>query len=583
MAQSRKKKTMKDLDEARRIFEELGSDAMAGKAEKKSEAIEKELPGSEIGTLYEISKTLTSILEIGPLLERILDLAIQEVSAERGLIILFDTQKGEPEVVAARNVEKETETDAIQYSLSIVKEAGKGASVIATDATADDRYRNKQSILLYNIRSLMCVPMILRENVMGTVYLDNRSFTSSFDDSDLRFLESFANQAALAVDNARLYERLKEENILLREAVQETFGFEQIIGRSAPMEKVFKVLYKVIDSPSSVMLLGESGTGKELIAKAIHYNGIRKDKNFVAINCAALPSELLESELFGHVRGAFSGAASDKKGLMETADGGTIFFDEISELDFNLQAKLLRAVEESSIRRVGDTRPRTIDVRIICASNKNLKDEVEKEKFRKDLYYRLNVITIHLPTLRERPDDIPVLSEYFLDKMNRKLVKDLKGFEAEVLERFSAYHWPGNVRELENIIERAVVLADGPKISLDDLPEDIPLLSDGAGTKDANHAQAVTLFKAMADGGQKFWDVIRKPFLDREISRNLVKEVVMLGLMRTEGSYKKLAELFNVGDQYKKFHGFLKNNDCHVKRDELPSPGNDLPSRGKEF
>jgi DNA-binding NtrC family response regulator len=270
--------------------------------------------------------------------------------------------------------------------------------------------------------------------------------------------------------------QLRREVTHLRREVYKEYSFHQILGKSRPMQEVFELIRRVADSPSNLLITGESGTGKELVAKAIHYNSDRRDRPFVAVNSAAIPEQLLESELFGHMRGAFTDAKADRPGLFEEAQKGTLFLDEISELPLMLQAKLLRAIQEREIRRVGSTKSIPVDVRIIAATNLNLADEVKAKHFREDLYYRLNVIEIRLPPLRDRRDDIPLLVETFLHKCAKANRKPLQGISESSLALLIDYSWPGNVRELENIIERAVTLARGEKI----MPEDLPATVQGS-------------------------------------------------------------------------------------------------------
>ena len=269
---------------------------------------------------------------------------------------------------------------------------------------------------------------------------------------------------------------LRQEVTRLRKAVHKEYSFHQILGKSKAMQGVFDLIKRVADSPTNVLITGESGTGKELVAKAIHFNSDRKDAPFIPVNCAAIPEQLLESELFGHMRGAFTDAKFDKRGLFEEAQKGTLFLDEISELPLMLQAKLLRAIQEREIRRVGANKPVPVDVRIIAATNLNLGEEVKGKRFRDDLYYRLNVIELKLPPLRDRREDIPLLVDAFLKKCGEARSKEVKGVSEAALAMLMDYAWPGNVRELENVIERAVTLTRGDKIS----PDDLPLAVQGA-------------------------------------------------------------------------------------------------------
>ncbi|MGA6829361.1 sigma-54-dependent transcriptional regulator [Nitrospira sp. NS4] len=272
------------------------------------------------------------------------------------------------------------------------------------------------------------------------------------------------------VERAVRESALRREVSRLRKEVHKEYSFHHILGKSKAIQGVFDLIRRVADGPTNVLITGESGTGKELVAKAIHYNSDRKDAPFVPVNCAAIPEQLLESELFGHMRGAFTDAKADKRGLFEEAQKGTLFLDEISELPLMLQAKLLRAIQEKEIRRVGANKPVAVDVRIIAATNLHLAEEVKMKRFRDDLYYRLNVIELKLPPLRERREDIPILVEAFLKKCAEARGKHVKGVSESALAMLMDYDWPGNVRELENVIERAVTLSRGETISPDDLP-----------------------------------------------------------------------------------------------------------------
>jgi len=267
--------------------------------------------------------------------------------------------------------------------------------------------------------------------------------------------------------------RLHEEVIRLRKEVAKEYQFSNIIGKSKPMQAIFQLIRRVSLSTSNILITGESGTGKELVAKALHYNSPRKDRPFIAINCAAIPGTLLESELFGHVRGAFTDAHCDKRGMFEEASGGTLFLDEIDEVELDLQPKLLRAIQEKNIRRVGATRTISVDIRIISATNSNLMEEVKAKRFRDDLYYRVNVIEMELPPLRKRKEDIPLLVDFFVNRYALAWQKQISGFSETAMDLLMNYAWPGNVRELESVIERAITLTQSERITADDLPPSI--------------------------------------------------------------------------------------------------------------
>lgn len=279
-----------------------------------------------------------------------------------------------------------------------------------------------------------------------------------------------ADEMILTLKKAEERERLKSENLRFKQALQAEYDFKNIIAKSHQMLEIFQLIKKVADYNTTILITGGSGTGKELVARALHYNGNRKDKPFIAVNCGAIPENLLESELFGHVKGAFTDAVRNKNGLFEEADGGTIFLDEIGELPKDLQVKLLRVIQEGELRRVGDSKSRKIDVRIIAATAKDLMEEIKKDNFREDLFYRLNVVPIKIPPLRERQGDIPLLVNHFMERYAKKFGKAVKNISDMAMNLLMSYAWPGNVRELENIIERAVILEDTEVIREENLP-----------------------------------------------------------------------------------------------------------------
>jgi len=289
------------------------------------------------------------------------------------------------------------------------------------------------------------------------------------------------DEVILTLRKAEERERLQKENVRLKGEIKKEYQFSNIVAKSPHMMEIFNTIRKIADYKTTCLLLGDSGTGKELIARAIHYNSSRADKPFITVNCGAIPENLLESELFGHMKGSFTGAIRTKKGLFEEADQGTLFLDEIGELPLLLQVKLLRALQEEEIRRVGDVSPIKVNVRIVAATVKDLAKEVEQGTFREDLFYRLNVLPIFLPSLRERKEDIPLLVDYFVEKYNKKLAVKVKNIGPEVMNVFMEYDWPGNVRELENTIERAMVLTTGDRIQAENLPASVRT-SQGAST-----------------------------------------------------------------------------------------------------
>ncbi|UCE20618.1 MAG: sigma 54-interacting transcriptional regulator [Gemmatimonadota bacterium] len=425
---------------------------------------------NHLDALLAISQEINSIQKIDPLLTTVMDRAMQALQAERGFLILRDSDSGDMAVKIARNISDESIKDTTEISTSVVQSILKnGQPVLTHDAQEDPRFKGSESVVFHGILSVACVPLRIKEQLIGCIYVDSRSQRRMFTQESLAFLTAFANQAAIAIENAQLYEKLRAENIRLKKEVREKFRFEGIIGQSSKMRQILDIVERISDSDVSVLIQGESGTGKELIARAIHYNGSRKEGPFVAQYCGALTETLLESELFGHKKGSFTGAAEDKKGLFEAADNGTFFLDEIGDISPNIQTKLLRVLQEGEIKRVGETQTRRVDVRIISASNKDLAHEVKKGLFREDLYYRLNVISIHMPPLRERKEDIPLLTQHFFEKYCHTSGKPIERIASKTMDTLLTYHWPGNVRELENTIERAIVLARGSTIRSEDL------------------------------------------------------------------------------------------------------------------
>lgn len=321
----------------------------------------------------------------------------------------------------------------------------------------------------FTTKSMICVPLRTRKGFLGVLYALNKE-SGAFTEREEKILEIISGTIAVSLENARLYGELKDhvhalerEKQLLLSQVHARSGFNEIIGSSAPMRRMFDLMEKVLDTTTTVLIQGETGTGKELIAKVIHYNGPLKDRPFVAENCGALPENLLESELFGHVRGAFTGAISDKKGLFEIADGGTIFLDEIGEMSPMMQVKLLRVLQEGQFRPVGGSSSRQVKVRVVASTNRNLSAEISKGQFREDLYYRINIFQITPPPLRQRKDDILALANHFLAKYAKKNARPIPVLTPQALDLMMQFDWPGNVRELENEMERAITMAAGGK------------------------------------------------------------------------------------------------------------------------
>ena len=411
--------------------------------------------------LYDVSRELTTERDVKVLLDRILGNLLAVYSAERVLVALKNgTPKGfEVDAVRHHNVEAD---DAEELSRGIIRRVIEtNEPVLSMDALIDDRLNRFQSVIDYHIRSVLSVPVFhLNEGVMGALYVDHRGLGNAFSEEDQTFLQAFANLVGVALVNARMYEQLEERAQYLQQEVERRHQFDDLVGQSDAMQAIYYLIETATKSDIPVLVQGETGTGKELAARAIHYNSTRKDRRFLSQNCAAFSPELLQSELFGHKKGAFTGATEDHKGIFEVANGGTVFLDEIADAPPQLQKNLLRVLEEGKVRRVGETEDRAVDVRIIAATNRNLKKEVEKGSFREDLYYRLHGIQIDMPPLQERIEDVPLLAEHLLIRAKEDANKSVGGLTVGAIRALTSRDWSGNVRELENKIRLAVALAE---------------------------------------------------------------------------------------------------------------------------
>ena len=392
---------------------------------------------------------------------------LQATNAERGA--LFINTSDDMEFVAGRNIDRTTIKDAGELSKTAIKKMSQNKIVFSEDAISDPQFNIKKSVILNQIRSLLCIPLSVSDKVIGAVYLDSRLAKGIFGPQDKDFLITIAKILASVIEKSLAFRALTQENILLKETMIQEIGAGYIIGKSDPMKKVYELIESVSQINSPVVILGETGTGKGMLARLIHLKSKRQNKRFLTINCGTIPETLLESELFGHKKGAFTGAISDKTGLLEEGEAGTVFLDEITNTSISFQAKLLEAIEEKIIRRIGETQTRKIDVRFLFATNRDLEIEVEENRFRKDLFYRINVFSIEIPPLRERTCDIPELAQFFMEKYIKEINKPLKGFTSNSMQKLKVYLWPGNVRELQNVIERAVVLAKDQLITAYDL------------------------------------------------------------------------------------------------------------------
>jgi Nif-specific regulatory protein len=424
----------------------------------------------DLNTLLEIAKHISNIRTSESLAWQLLGMIFDVVPAERGAMISFTDDPDQINWTVAWDRVRGVGAP-VRVSRTVVRRVtAEQSGLMITDVPSSPELRGSASLVDVPIHSLICAPINGGGKVVGVIYLDTHNPKTRFDDDHLQMLTAIANLSGLALDNLSYLETLKEENRDLRS--QMTLE-HNMVGDSTEIREVFEFIRRVATTDSTVLIEGESGTGKELVARAIHQNSPRASRPFVAINCAAIAESLLESELFGHEKGAFTGAVGQKKGKIEAANGGTLFLDEVGELALPLQSKLLRVLQEREFERVGGTRPMKIDIRVIAATNRDLQEAVRAGTFRKDLFYRLDVVSITVPPLRDRREDIPLLAEHFIANISRKCNLRGKALSPETKQCLVNYDWPGNVRELQNAIERALVLGSGDSILLEDLPEAI--------------------------------------------------------------------------------------------------------------
>ncbi len=508
-----------------------------------------------ITVLGMLMKVINAGLDLDKVLELTMRMMLQVTRAERGFIMLRGVDGKLKPVTALNFNDEEIRSPQFEFSSTIVEQVARtGEPAVVTDALAESQFRGQDSIMDLQIRSILSVPIHLEGETIGVVYMDNLAGNKRFTEEDRELLAQFADKIAAPIENSRLYARQKEEADFLKrtlttslEQLRTKYSYGNIVGRSKAMQELFKVLDKITETHFPVIIHGESGTGKELVAKAIHFNGPRKDKPFVAENCGALPESLLESELFGHVKGSFTGADKDKEGLFAFANGGTLFLDEIGEMGLEMQKKLLRVLQEGEIRPVGGKKSIKVDVRIIAATHRDLKKMVEEGTFREDLYYRLNVFTLRLPPLRERRDDLPLLIEHFLEKYAAESGTPKKEVARDAMRRIVDFEWPGNIRQLENEVKRALAFA-GEAITLEDISPEIAnyrpagagVGADGGGRRRGGSSAAIDM-KGMVSIRDKTFDQIvadvYKAVLD-EAGGSVEKAAQRLGLARSTFYYR---------------------------------------------
>jgi transcriptional regulator with GAF, ATPase, and Fis domain len=477
--------------------------------------------------LLKIGRVVHAIRDLEELQGQLLDLIFEIVPATRGAILLAEGASQEFGLLFART-RKPNRAQAIRVSRTIARQVMKeNVAILGVDVPTTAPLRDVESLVAGDVRSLLCVPLAVFQRVIGCIYLDSTCPGERFHEDQLQLMVAVAGISAVALDNARRLEWLEQENLRLTTEVSQE---QSLLGESAPMKEIFQFLVKVAPTDSTVLIEGESGTGKELAARALHRNSGRTSKPFVAINCAAIPEALLESDLFGHERGAFTGASSQKKGRLEVADGGVVFLDEIGELAPALQVKLLRVLQEREFERVGGTHPIKVDIRLIAATNRDLSEAVKNGEFRQDLYYRLAVVKVRMPALRERKEDIVMLARHFVQKYAKRCKVKVKPVSREAASVLLNHDWPGNVRELENAIEHALVLGSSDMVLAEDLPE---CLLERPATYEFPEGKYHALVK------------------------ELKKELILDAVRQTRGNYSEAAGILGVHPNY--LHRLIRN------------------------
>jgi len=463
------------LCEALNIFEKSKVETRRKEAEdlveqmKETQHLEREI----IHTFYKLAELLNNIWDTDELLLKSLELVIELLNAERGAIILYSERDKTFEVKVSQEIEPQTSEDAIAISRRVLTDVVESdAPLIVENAIQSPQFASSKSVIMYNILSILCVPLRTKNRLIGTVYLDHRSLPAVFSSEDVDFLKAFASLIATAIEKSELYVKANEEIFQLKGILHKSYQYPDIIGKSAEMQEIFNLVEKVANSKTSVLISGESGTGKELIAHLIHARSQRRDGPFIRVNCAALPETLLEGELFGIEEKTATGVGF-RRGKFELADGGTIFLDEVGDMSLSVQAKVLRVLQEKEFERVGGQSPIKVDIRIISATNMDLRNKIEEGTFRKDLYFRLNPIVITVPPLRERKDDIPYFVRYFAKKFSKENKKPEIRITKKMISALQNYSWPGNVRELEHVIESATLLSNNGTFLWEFLPEEV--------------------------------------------------------------------------------------------------------------
>jgi transcriptional regulator with GAF, ATPase, and Fis domain len=484
--------------------------------------------------LLEISAAIHSTRDLETLEKHLLEIVSRTLYADRGAILLLG-ESGEQFASVCGWDSREGVNRPAEYSRAMIDQVLRDkAPLLSNRDSAANNFRSREGG--DRITAALCVPLVVFQQIRGVLYLDSTDPQARFEPEQLAWLSAIGGIAALVLDDARRIEWLESENRRLRAEIAVT---HEMVGAGTAIREMERFIARAAPTDSTVLIRGESGTGKELVARAIHRNSPRCDRAFVAINCAAITDTLLESELFGHEKGAFTGATGQQKGKLEAADGGTLFLDEVGELALSLQAKLLRVLQEREFERVGGTRPIRVDIRLIAATNRDLKAAIQAGAFRQDLYYRLNVVTLTTPPLRQRREDIPLLASHFTRMHARQSRRQVRGVSEGALAHLMQYDWPGNIRELENALERAVVLGSTEWILPEDLPEEVV---------ETETAAAETHYHVTVKESKK--------------------DLILKAVQQTAGNYTEAARLLGIHPNY--LHRLIRNLNLKAALSKIP-------------
>ncbi len=517
--------------------------------------------------LYSASSVINRIRDFDSLLDTIVDLLMQATGVERALVFLKDDMTGRLRFAKGRNLRGESLERAERISQSILEQVHEqGRPFVSAHAQADSRVAERDSVLSYQLGTLMCAPLRAGGRTLGCLYTDHPAPSGSLKESTINLFAAFCNLAAVAIENALIHRQLLMEKAQLEKRLLEVReDAAEMIGKSEAMERLIQQVALISASPLDVLVTGESGTGKELVARALHKSGRRAAGKFVALDCGSLADSLVESELFGYRKGIFTGATENRPGLFEAADGGILFLDEISNLSMKLQGKLLRVLQEREIRRLGETNTRKINVQIVAATNKDLRQELQRGRFRRDLYWRLNSMEIRVPPLRERVGDVPLLVDWILAKSAEMEGGRVKGFSPEAAQLLCDYHYPGNVRQLKNIVQGSYYLAQGRLIGVEHLPAEVRQCEDSPSSSSEGHAEALRIYRRIVQGEGTFAELVKRPYLKRLIGSPTVRGVIHLALQKAKGRYRDAFRLLRIPDgDYTVMMVFLKRHDCDL-------------------